>query len=183
MAELPSVVPTLTTPRLVLRPWQLEDASVLFDILQQADILKYFPRTTPPPIDRVEKYIAHHHAHWQERGYGHWAVVENETKLVIGWCGLEFLPETAETEVAYLLSTPFWGKGFATEAARASLAYGFDVVRLQQVIGLVHPENIASRRVLEKNGLAYTHRAVYFGMELDRFAIEKVPGSPHPSFL
>jgi len=174
MAELPSLVPTITTPRLVLRPWQIEDADTLFDILQQKDILRYFPRTTPPPKDRVEKYIAYHLNHWQERGYGHWAVVVNGTSQVIGWCGLEFLPETEETEVAYLLSTPFWGKGFATEAARASLGYGFDVVRLQQVIGLVHPENIASRRVLEKIGLGYTNRALYFGMELDRFIIQKV---------
>jgi RimJ/RimL family protein N-acetyltransferase len=168
-------IPTLTTPRLFLRAWTPEDAEALFTILQEKDLLRYFPRTIPPPLDRVERYIAHHLAQWQERGYGHWAVVLHPSNQLIGWNGLEYLPETSETEVAYLLSNKYWGQGFATEAARAAIDYGFGTVGLKQIIGLTHPENIASQRVLEKCGLAFIDRALYFGMELCRYRINRIP--------
>jgi RimJ/RimL family protein N-acetyltransferase len=164
-------IPTLTTPRLILRPWTLQDVNALFTLLQEDNLLRYFPRPTPPPIEKVEKYITHHLRHWEERGYGHWAVVTRAEHKLIGWNGLEFLPETSETEVAYLLSKSFWGQGLATEAAQAALRFGFEKCWLKKIIGLVHPENIASRRVLEKCGLRLIDHKVYFGMELMRFRI------------
>jgi ribosomal-protein-alanine N-acetyltransferase len=85
---------------------------------------------------------------------------------------LEFLPETNETEVGYLLSGEFWGKGYATEAARASVEFGKKNIGLNEIIGLTDPLNIASQRVLEKCGLTFTRRQVYFGMEMFRFAIQ-----------
>jgi len=170
-------IPTLTTAHLHLRPWQIEDAETLLGILQEKDILQYFPPTSPATLEKMERYICFHQAHWQERGYGHWAVVTRQEEKVIGWTGLEFLPDTQETEVAYLLSHAFWGKGMATEAAQAALDFGFQSAGLHSIIGLVHPENIGSQRVLEKIGLVFTRRAIYFGMELNRYLIEKpVPG-------
>ncbi|HPH96072.1 MAG TPA: GNAT family N-acetyltransferase [Anaerolineaceae bacterium] len=164
-------VPTLQTEHVSLRAWQSADAPRLFEILQEEGILRYFPNQTPPPIERVERYIQRHQTHWEERGCGHWAVtVEGQ---VMGWCGLEYLPESDETEVAYLLSHACWGKGLATEAACASVRFGFQQAGLSKIIGLVHPENIASRRVLEKSGLHYIDRKEYFGIDLDRFWVEK----------
>jgi ribosomal-protein-alanine N-acetyltransferase len=164
---------TIQTPRLVLRPWQPDDAGRLFEILQEEDLLRYFPRTSPPPFERVERYIAHHQAHWQERGYGHWAVVPRAESFVIGWTGLEFLPDSQETEVAYLLSRAYWGKGYATEAACAAVKFGFENAGLESIIGLAHPENLASRRVLEKCGLSFVERKVYWGLELCRYCIAR----------
>ncbi|MFH2103565.1 MAG: GNAT family N-acetyltransferase [Chloroflexota bacterium] len=168
-------IPTLQTARLSLRPWSPSDGDRLFTILQEEDILHYFPRTTPPTRDKVDKYIAHHLTHWQERGYGHWAVIYKQTNQIIGWCGLEFLPETDETEVAYLLSRDFWGRGLATEAARSAVEFGFQVASLERIIGLAHPGNIASQRVLEKCGLQFVDRKDYFGIELFRYWIDKPP--------
>jgi ribosomal-protein-alanine N-acetyltransferase len=165
--------PTIFTPRLVLRPWSLADTGRLFDILREKDIFLYFPRTTPPSMDKVEKYITHHQDHWQQLGYGHWAVTLRAGSQLIGWNGLEYLPETEETEVAYLLSRQLWGQGYATEAARAALKFGFETAGLERIIGLVHPENSASRRVLEKCGLIYLERKIYWGLELCRYCIER----------
>jgi RimJ/RimL family protein N-acetyltransferase len=162
----------INTPHLFLRPWTPADAQVLFEILQEKDLLKYFPRTAPPPYDRVEKYIARHQEHWQQFGYGHWAVIERASGKLMGWNGLEFLPDTGETEVAYLLSHNFWGRGFATEAARAALKFGFESAGLERIIGLAHPENIASRRVLEKCGLALNGRKIYWELELCHYSID-----------
>ena len=88
----------------------------------------------------------------------------------MGWCGLEFLPDTNETEVGYLLSGKFWGRGYATEAACETVLFGINRIGLEEIIPLTDPHNIASQRVLEKSGLKFTRRQVYFGMEMFRFS-------------
>jgi RimJ/RimL family protein N-acetyltransferase len=162
-------IPSLQTPHLLLRPWAADDAPALFAILQEPNILQYFPPSPPPTLEKTGRYIAHQLAHWQERGYGHWAVVTQDDGRVVGWNGLEYLPETDETEVAYLLSRRVWGQGFATEAARAAVEFGLRTCALPAIIGLVHPENAGSIRVLEKCGLVFNNRAVYWGLELLRY--------------
>ncbi len=166
-------IPTLQTVQVTLRPWNLEDAPRLLEIMQEAEIFKYFPPSTPPTLEKAERYISHQLSHWQKYGYGHWAVTTPAEGQVVGWDGLEFLPETQETEVAYLLSRSARGKGIATEAAQAAVDFGFRSAGLASIIGLVHPENGPSLRVLEKSGLRYIDNKVYFGMEMRRYRIEK----------
>jgi RimJ/RimL family protein N-acetyltransferase len=96
-------------------------------------------------------------------------VVTRADDRVVGWTGLEYLPELGQTEVAYLLSKQTWGRGYATEAARAAIQFGFETCRLPGLIGLVHPENIASIRVLEKCGLAFSDRLALWGLEMLRY--------------
>ena len=86
---------------------------------------------------------------------------------------MQFLPELNETEVGYLLDKPFWGKGYATEAARASLQFGFDRFDFSQLIALVHPENNASRRVLEKCGMTYVETIPLWGLDLMRHTVNR----------
>ena len=88
---------------------------------------------------------------------------------MIGWCGLEYLPELRETEIAYLLSRAAWGRGYATEAAGAALRFGFESARLEELIGLVHPDNAGSIRVLEKIGMRQADRLTLWGMEMLRY--------------
>ena len=167
-------IPTLLTPRLLLRAWKQEDADAWFNILQEEGILQYFPNQTPPAREKAEAYITHHLTHWRMRGYGHWAVVNKEDGQVVGWSGLEYLPKLNETEVAYLLSRRVWGRGFATEAAQASLQFGFESAGLEKIIGLVHPENLGSVHVLEKCGLTFTDRITLWGMEMSRYGINRL---------
>jgi ribosomal-protein-alanine N-acetyltransferase len=166
-------IPTITTYRLVLRPLAEEDVDPLHRILRDGDILRYFPNTDPPARDRVQKLISDQLRHWEERGYGWWAVELRSRDGLIGWSGLQFLPETEEVEVAYLLGRSFWGRGLATEAAQACLQYGFGQVGLESIVAIVHPENAASRRVIEKLGMSFVDRARYFGMDCYRYAIDR----------
>jgi RimJ/RimL family protein N-acetyltransferase len=163
----------LQTPHLLLRPWALEDADAWFNILQEDGILRYFPNQTPPSREKAEPYITHHLTHWRTRGYGHWAVVTRPDGQVVGWCGLEYLTDLDETEVAYLLSKRVWGRGYATEAARAAVQFGFGSTGLEKIIGLVHPENLGSVHVLEKCGLNFADRITLWGMELSRYRINR----------
>ncbi len=169
----PNSIPTLTTARLTLRPLSEDDAPALLQLLNTGDVLRYFPNPAPPDRARVERLIAHHLGHWAERGLGWWAVEQRAQSGLIGCAGLEYLPETLETEVAYLLSRDYWGRGLATEAARAALQFGFETLRLETIIGLVHPENRASSHVLEKLGLTFVDRQMYFGLEMNRYAAQR----------
>jgi len=117
--------------------------------------MQYFPRTDPPDLERVQRIIEHQLTHWEQHNLGWWAVTLHGLPELIGWNGLQYLPETDEVEVGYLLSRQFWSQGLATEGARASIMYGFETLGLRQIIGLTHPENIASQNVLKKCGLKY----------------------------
>jgi len=174
-------IPTLETAHLILRPWTLEDAETLFLILQEPDILEYFPPGNYT-LEKTQRYLARQLKHWQERGYGHWAVTLKYNNRLVGWGGLEYLPESDENEVAYLLCHQVWGRGFATEAAKAAVRYRLETTGLPAIIGLVHPANNGSIRVLEKCGLTFIDRKVYWGLEMCRYRIEsrdqiKVPAA------
>lgn len=164
-------IPSIETERLLLRPWTLGDGQAWFDILREPDILQYFPNPEPPERVKAEAYITHHLAHWTQYGYGHWAIVTPGDGRIIGWCGLEHLSELDEVEVAYLLSRGAWGRGYASEAARAAIEFGFEKAGVPGIIGLVDPENHASIRVLEKCGLRLADRIRLWGMEMLRYRI------------
>jgi ribosomal-protein-alanine N-acetyltransferase len=166
-------IPTLTTARLNLRPFTTSDVDPLHRILTVGDVLRYYPTPDPPARDRVERLIAHQLKQWEEHGYGWWAAEFRENGALIGWNGLQYLPETEETEVGYLLARGFWGQGLATEGAWASVQYGFERLGLQTIIGITHPDNIASQRVLTKLGMSLTGPAHYFGMDCLHFAVDR----------
>jgi len=159
---------TTQTKRLILRPLESTDAEVLHQIYQTEGILRYFPPMGPPTIERVQRYIPRQQEHWTKYGYGHWGIVLKGENQIIGWVGLQFIPELNETEVGYLLDKPYWGKGFATEAALASIQFGFEQHMLDHIIGLVHPENIASRRVIEKCGMTYEETVHIWDIDMMR---------------
>lgn len=166
-------IPTLTTPRLTLRPFTEADVDPLYRLLNTGDVFRYFPNPQPPSREKVQKIIAHQLNHWAERGLGWWAVEPTAQPELIGWAGLEFLPETNETEVAYLLGQAWWGQGFATEAARAALQFGFETHKLETIIALVHPENKGSLRVAEKLGMVCVEQKNYWGMDMCRHILSR----------
>jgi len=167
-------IPTIETAHISLRPWGPADADAWYAVLQEPDLLKYFPDPKAPSRRMADRYIEHHLEHWQAFGYGHWVVVTRDERRVVGWTGLEYLPELEQTELAYLLSRSVWGHGYATEAARAAVRFAFEAVRLDELIALVHPENAASIRVAEKCGMCLLDRVTLWGLEMGRYRISRV---------
>ncbi|MCP4363180.1 MAG: GNAT family N-acetyltransferase [Chloroflexi bacterium] len=167
------IIPTITTGRLCLRPFTPVDATPLHHILNGKDVLKYFPGTQTPSQEQVERMIGRLLNHWQEKGYGLWAMELQSTGALLGRCGLQHIPETDEVEIDFILDHRYWGRGFATEAGEAALQYGFDKLGLAEAVGIVHPENIASQRVLEKLGLQFIEETEYFGMACYRYVRSK----------
>ena len=166
-------IPTIHIARLTLRGFTLADAEPLFRITNEPDMMQYFPNPNPPDRERVERLIVRQLEHWQSHRYGWWAVAWPADGCLLGWCGLQYLPETDEVEVGYLLERPVWGQGLATEAATATVNFGFSHFPLQELIGITHPANLASQRVLEKAGLGFTQATRYFTMACYRFAISR----------
>ena len=160
--------PAMRTDRLVLRPLHAADAEVLHRIYQEERVIRYFPIPSPPTLPQIERFLVGQQAHWEEHGYGNWAILPDGQSEIAGWAGLQYLPELDETEVGFLLDLPFWGQGYATEAALASLRFGFQDLALGQIIALVHPDNFASRRVISKCGMSYVDTISLWGMELMR---------------
>ncbi len=168
-------IPVLNTLHLTLRPFVPRDAIDLHRIYQTEGILQFFPNPDPPPLVKVEHFIANQQKHWEKYGYGIWGILVKGQKEINGWAGLQYLPETSETEVGYLIDKPFWGKGYATEAARASLEFGFKWFNFPEIIALVHPENTASLRVAEKCGFSIVEHKMYWGVEMVRHVCYRYP--------
>jgi RimJ/RimL family protein N-acetyltransferase len=99
--------------------------------------------------------IADFEAMWAgSPGYGPWAAIEKSSGQLVGHIGLRVFPEVGgATEVLYMLDDGAWGKGYATEGATAARDYGFEHLELKQLVGLTHPDNLASQKVLEKIGM------------------------------
>ncbi len=166
-------IPTFTTERLILRAFNEHDVSPLHQILGQKGVLQYFPNPNLPTREQVERLISAQLDHWIEHGYGWWAVELRAPKTFIGWSGLQYLPETKEVEIAYLLGKPHWGKGLATEGARVGMSFGLERLGLKRIVAIVHPENIASQRVIEKLGMAFVNQTTYFGMDCYLYEIHR----------
>jgi len=166
----------VVTERLLLRRFQAEDRTShgrLFATPEQTAFLGGGP-VPPDQVNlRASLLIDHYRNHWQQFGFGPWAVVDRANGELIGQCGLRHAPESDEIELLYAIDRPAWGRGFATEAARAALAYGFGTMGLARVVGFVHPDNLASQRVLEKVGMRREDWVMLYDSRIDRYAVSR----------
>jgi ribosomal-protein-alanine N-acetyltransferase len=165
----------IETERLLLRQFtsaDLEDWAG--SIFADPEVTRYLPKRDMPPLQRAERALRYVQEHWDRHGYGLWAVTERTSGQFIGQGGLNFLDEAGEVEVDYALAKAFWGRGIATEVARASLRFGFEQLGLERIIGLAMPENIASRRVLEHIGMSFVKNTHLFGLDLVNYAVSTV---------
>ena len=145
-------IPTLETKRLVLRPFVEDDADVFCVLLQDPDVVRHIGDGTIPNREDCWRAVAGWLGHWVLRGYGPWAVTERESGTFMGRVGIHYPYGWPGPELAYTLGKPFWGKGYATEAGRAALDWGFTHRDFLALMSLIHPENAASIRVATKLG-------------------------------
>jgi len=162
----------LETNRLLLREYLEEDAEAFFELNSDPRVLRFVPDAQLFDVEQARQILIDHPiADYQKHGFGRGACILKSTGQQIGFAGLKFLEELEEVDVAYRLLPTFWGQGLATEAALASVRYGFAKLGLKRIIGLAMPENIASIRVLEKAGLHYTEEASFWGHRFSKSAI------------
>lgn len=150
-------IPELLTERLLLRGWRESDRTPF--AAQNAD-----PETMrlvggPKSAAETDAYIEHTLKDWAEHGCGKWVLEERATGAFVGALGLQRIRFEADftpaIEVAWRLTRAFWGRGYATEAARAAIAWGFETLNLSEILALTVPENRPSWRVMERLGMDY----------------------------
>lgn len=170
--------PSIETDRLILRPFDPGDLDGLAAILADPDVTRYLPGGRPRTREQTKTTLHFIIGHWEQHGFGWWAVNPKTGRELIGWCGLKLLDSTGEVEVLYLFARRHWGLGYATEAGAASLRYGFEALKLDRIIALAVPENAASRRVMEKMGMQYEKTAEYYNLELACYSITRAAFQP-----
>jgi ribosomal-protein-alanine N-acetyltransferase len=142
----------LETERLVLRTWTYADAGRLFEICSDAETMLHIGDGRPyETIERAREFLNWAVPYQLKAGFSIWAVAEKCSGYVIGSCGFAFRG-AGEVELGYLFAREYWGKGFATEAARACLKYGFEKIGFEKVIAVTDAGHERSQRILEKIG-------------------------------
>ena len=147
-----STAPELHTPRLILRRWRDGDRVPFAKLNRDAQVMEHMPaRLTRAQSDEMIELIE---ARFDQHGYGLWAVEVRATGALAGFTGLQDVPFqapfTPAIEVGWRLARTVWGRGYATEAARAALAYGFGALRLPEVVAMIVPANRRSRAVAQR---------------------------------
>lgn len=151
------MTPRLTTDRLLLREWREDDKAPYAALNADPVVMEHFPSTlTPEQSDEMVERMA---ASWRDRGYGLWAVEVRESGTFIGFVGLSSPAWEAHftpcVEVGWRLARHAWGHGYATEAARAAIEWGFAELDLpgDQIVSFTTVTNERSRRVMQKLGM------------------------------
>ncbi|GAA5138479.1 GNAT family N-acetyltransferase [Alloalcanivorax gelatiniphagus] len=148
------------TPRLHLRQWAERDLSAFAGMCADPEVMRFFPGT----LERSESDLMARTCEQliAERGWGIWAVELLESGALIGIAGLHIprhdLPFSPCVEVLWRLARPYWGNGYATEAAEASLQVGFEQLELEEIVSFAVLENRRSRAVMERIGMTDTGR-------------------------
>ena len=163
----------LSTPRLILRSFSKEDVDAMAQLFANRDFMRFslgaFTERRKT-VDFIEKVMG-----WDRAGMpSQFAVVLHGEKAVVGYCGFHHHPEVpGEVEIGYRLHPDYWNRGLITEAARAVRDHAFADLKLPRVISLIHPENIPSRRVAEKNGMKVENEITFRGFPTLVYAITR----------
>ena len=164
----------LETERLVLRRVTLADLDNLARINSDPEVMRFIGNgsvltraQSEARIRRIQKVYEFF------PGLGLWIGEEKPSRQFVGAYALIYIPKTTEVEVGYRLRKSAWGRGLATEGARALVRYGIFELGLDRVVGLTHPENDASKHVLMKSGLQARGTGHYYEKELCYFVAER----------
>jgi RimJ/RimL family protein N-acetyltransferase len=162
-------MPTLETPRLILRMPDTADVDALDELDSDPEVMRYIGDGSVHQRTKAQtaELVKNAKRRWDERGFGWLAATSRESGEFLGGVMLavpEFLPEVLPTvEIGWRFLRRHWGHGYATEAARPLLHYGLTVCGLDRIVSIRHVDNIASQRVMEKLGLRFDHETTVPG--------------------
>ena len=162
----------LTTGRLRLREFRPADGEHLYRLDSDPRVMRCIGDGSVGTRASVAQALARAAKYYRNYpGLGVWPAEERDGRAFVGWFCLKYVPTTVEVEVGYRLLPGAWGRGYATEGARALVHHGFGELGLARIIGLTHPDNLASQRVLAKAGLRDAGWGRYYGRDLRVFAV------------
>jgi RimJ/RimL family protein N-acetyltransferase len=145
------MIPQLETERLLLRAWRLEDFEPYARLVANSEVMRYLGGV---PMNRTDAWrnMAMLLGHWTLRGYGMWAVERKNDGAFIGRVGLHNPEGWPGLEVGWTLGRDHWGQGYAAEAGRAAMRYGFLTQPVERLLSVIDPDNAPSQRVAQRLG-------------------------------
>lgn len=151
----------IKTERLILRPWREEDLEAFARLNADPRVREYFPGLLiREESDQLAKKIC---IAMEQQGWGLWAVSIPDVADFIGFIGLASVDFAADftpaVEIGWRLSYEYWGKGYATEGAKAALIYGFETLQLDEIVAFTAINNVRSRHVMEKIGMYHDEKS------------------------
>lgn len=167
-----------TTARLHLRAISETDENDLFEMDSDPEVHLYIENKPVQSIETIRVVITLLKEQYRQNGIARWAVVDRSTNECIGWCGLKYFDQPVNNhqnfyELGYRFKKKHWGKGFATEAARAVLEYGFKHLAIDTIFAITDPINLNSKKVLHKLGFEYQETFNDEGALTDWFELNK----------
>ena len=156
-------------------PWQADDWLLLRPIGTDPQVMRYISDGKPWPNEQIREFVGRQISHFDRLGYCLWKLLLKETSEMIGFCGLQPLDGTAETEIGWWLARAWWGQGLATEAARAALIDGFERAGLARIVAVALAANRASIHVMGKLGMTYEREMVHRRLDVVLYAVNR-PG-------
>lgn len=151
----------IETLRLVLRTFAEKDAIHLYQLFSDHIAMQYFPGTKS--MEEIRQWLVQVKEHYQKHGFSLYCCEKKDTHEVIGYCGLIFQEDVDgkdEVEIGYGLIRKYWHYGYATKAAMACKAYGFNNFKPDKLISLIRPENKSSIHVALRNGMTWQKNIV-----------------------
>lgn len=154
----------IETERLQLREFTLDDAEHMYRLNQDPDVIRYTGDGPFLSIADAHDFLRAYDA-YERHGMGRLAVLRREDEQWLGWCGLKYHPEQDAVDLGFRFMREHWGQGYATEAGKGCLEYGFNCLKREEIIAHLVKVNFASFRVLEKLGFSNWIPYDFGGME------------------
>jgi RimJ/RimL family protein N-acetyltransferase len=146
----------METTNLILRPFTLDDAEAWLPLISLPEIIRYTGDTPTSSVEEAREILRSRPLRdYAVHGFGRMAVIEKASGRLVGFSGLKYVAELDEVDIGYRFLPDCWGKGYATESARAVMEQDARLHGIRRIVGTVHPDNPASGRVLEKLGLRF----------------------------
>jgi RimJ/RimL family protein N-acetyltransferase len=155
----------IETHRLILRPFEPADVEAAFGWFGDPVVMRFTVTGPDKSTEETRTRLTYFENHQQVHGFSKWVILDAASGVAIGDSGLLVLPECGWIDLGFRLAQPHWGQGLATEVASAWVRAAFDEYRIRRLGAFVHPENVASIRVLEKVGFHPERRDTVMGME------------------
>jgi RimJ/RimL family protein N-acetyltransferase len=166
--------PPAPTRRLRFRAWAEDDIDAVHELYGDPEVMRWVGGGPSRDLDHSRRRLDWLVAHERTHGFGLWAVEEHSSGEVVGDCGVVLVEGSGpEIEIAYKLVRSRWGRGYATEAAAATLSHAFERLALAELVAFAFPENRASRAVLEKIGMRGEPDEERYGHRLARYRLTR----------
>lgn len=168
----------LETERFRIRELELTDVDGMYKLDSNPNVHKYLGNNPIKTKDEALKMIEFIRKQYIDNGIGRWAIIDKKTNEFIGWTGMKWITEETNGrknfyDIGYRLIEENWGKGIATETAKACLKYGFENLKTDKIFAIADRFNEGSNKILKKLGMRLTETYFDNGMELNWYEISK----------